>query len=135
MNDETGSITGAFTARFKSELDSATAEAERRLGGHAVRIYRIAYGDPREPNLISVDTAVGRLLRDAPLLAPIIDISVVAVTDDYTVIFVRPSSHRPVPWDNTWGLPAGHGLFKMLVANDVSDRRSSSAKDRQLPRS
>ena len=68
-------------------------------------------------------------MKDAPLLAPIIDISVVEIRDDGTVIFVRPSSHHPVPWDDTWDLPAGHGPFKVLVAKDLSDRRSWKAKE------
>jgi hypothetical protein len=113
-----------FTASLLREIDAATADVERRLGSRAVRNYEIAYGDPKDSNLISVETAVERLLKAAPLVAPIIDISVVELRDDATVVFVRPSSHHPVAWENTWNLPAGHGPFKVLIANVVSDRRS-----------
>jgi hypothetical protein len=128
MKENGGSITRDFTERFKRELDAATEDAARRLGGHVVRNYRIAYGNPRESELVSVETAVGRLLKGAPLLAPVIDISVLAVTDAFTVIFVRPSAHHPVPREDTWNLPAGHGPFKVLVAENISDRRSSTEK-------
>ena len=126
---DTGLSTEDFTTLFMRELDAATVEAERHLGGHAARNYKIAYGDPRQRNLITIDTAVARLLKDAPLVAPIIDISVVEVRDDSTVIFVRPSSHHPVPWNKTWDIPAGRGPFKVLVAKDISDRRSRTARD------
>jgi hypothetical protein len=129
MKDEGSSITRDFTVRFKRELDAATSDAEGRLGGHAVRNYKIAFGDPRERKLIGIESAVGRLLKDAPLLPPIIDISVLEFRNDCTVVFVRPSSHHPVPWAETWDLPAGRGPFKVLVAKGVKDRRSSDAKD------
>jgi len=113
----------------KRELDAATSEAEGRLGGHAVRNYKIAFGDPRGRKFIGIESAVGRLLKGAPLMPPIIDISVLEFRDDCTVIFVRPSSHHPVPWAETWDLPTGHGPFKVLVATGLTDSRSSDAKD------
>jgi hypothetical protein len=127
---EGSSITRDFTARFERELDAATRDAEGRLGGHAVRNYKIAFGDPRGRELIGIESAVGRLLKDAPLLPPIIDISVLEFRDDGTVIFVRPSSHHPVPWAETWDLPLGHGPFRVLVAPGLTDRRSSDARDK-----
>jgi hypothetical protein len=129
MKEEGSSITRDFTARFERELDGATRDVEGRLGGHAVRNYRIAFGDPRERELVGIESAVGRLLKDAPLLPPIIDVSVPELRDDCTVIFVRPSSHHPVPWAETWDLPIGHGPFRVLVAAGLTDRRSSGAKD------
>jgi hypothetical protein len=61
-------------------------------------------------------------------MAPIIDIAVVRATDSFTVMYVRPSDDRPVPWEGTWD-PGGRGPFKRLISDRVSDRRSTRLKD------
>ena len=43
-----------------------------------------------------------------------IDIGVLDSSDDYTLLFVRPSGHKPVPFEETWNTPPGNGPFKIL---------------------
>src|SRR5438874_644578 len=117
-----------FAARFNDALDSAAADAEQRLGGRLARTYKVAYGEPRARNLISVKAAAARLSAASPLMAPIIDVAVLRVEDDATVVFVRASGHNPVPWEGSLD-PSGRGPFHLLLSDHVSDRRSPKLRE------
>ena len=123
--DTSGLSKQEFAKRFKSELDDAARKVQERLGGQVKRSYRIAFLDPNRRPLIDFDSAVDKLFARAPLFAAIIDISVIEVYDDATVVFVRPSAHAPTTWDRTWNVPPGRGPFKILIAENVKDRRAN----------
>jgi len=112
-----------FAKRFEAELDEATRQAEEALGGVATRKYKIAFGEPGMRPLLDVKTVVERLYARAPLIPRIIDIAVIGLEDNHTLMFVRPSDHSPSGWEETWNVPLGRGPFKILVSERIDDRR------------
>jgi len=119
----TGLSKTEFRSRLIDELDEAARLAENRLGGSASRTYKIAFGEPARRPLIDVETVVDRLTAQWPLFPRIIDVAVIGLENEETVVFVRPSDHRPSTWENTWNLPRGHGPFKVLTSDKVYDHR------------
>lgn len=72
--------------------------------------------------LLDVKTVVERLYARAPLIPRIIDIAVIGLEDDHTLMFVRPSDHSPSGWEETLD-PHGRGPFKILISDKIDDRR------------
>jgi len=112
-----------FTTRFAAELEAAATDAERGIGGRIARDYRIAFEDPGSKQLIDARRAADLLYDGTGLFPRVIDISIVRVADDHTVVFVRPSAHERTSWDATWNQPNGRGPFKRLLAERIKDDR------------
>lgn len=105
-----------FLKLFESHLDLARETLENLLQVELPQNYKIALRglgySGREK--ISVSEAVDKLYLEEELFFVFIDIMVYEADRDHTVFFVRPSGHRPRPFDQTWNTPAGNGPFKQL---------------------
>ena len=113
--------------RLKAELDSASDEVAHRLGGPVARKYLIAYGEPRRRPLIEFPAAVDLLYTTAPRFPRIVDVSIIGLSDEAAIAFIRPSDHTPSSWDETWNTPPGGGPFKILLSNKIADSRTKGS--------
>ena len=68
-----------------------------------------------------VSDAIDHLYLDADTSYAVIDIEVKYVKNGVTVLFVRPSSHAPVPYNQTWYSPEGNGPFKVITPMHLTD--------------
>lgn len=51
----------------------------------------------------------------------IIDVAIMGVRDDVSLVFVRPSGHQPTSFDKTW-LPNDLGPFKILISKELIEK-------------
>ena len=109
-----------FFELFGSALGSAAEQAERTLGHSIPRDFTIElHGAGCSGKLLSIADAFDRLFLGEDTFYRIIDVSVIAISPTQTTIFVRPSSHQPSTFDNTWNQPIGSGPFKQIYAEHI----------------
>jgi hypothetical protein len=104
-----------FRGLFQASLESAARDAERHLRRPVSRNLKVLlYGAGYRGDLLDPRAAADALYLGSDTFYRIIDLGVVDVDDDRTIIFVRPSGHTPGSWGDTWNTPPGSGPFKQL---------------------
>lgn len=109
-----------FTQRFKKALEEAMQIAENQLHRNLPHQFRIRlHGANHSGDELEVDQVAKALYLGEESFYRIIDIAVVEVHSQYTVLFVRVSAHAPSSWERTWNNPPGNGPFKQLVSLNI----------------
>jgi hypothetical protein len=70
-------------------------------------------------NPLEVNQATDALYLGEDLFYRIIDIAVIEVHSQVTLLFVRASGHAPTVFEHTWNDPPGSGPFKQLLAKTI----------------
>jgi hypothetical protein len=108
-----------FKVLFDAALERAAVNADEQLGYRVPRNFHINFGNPRAPVSIPAEEALDRLYLGEDRFFPVIDVAVVEVGDDRTIVYVRPSGHTPGPFERTWNDPPGSGPFHQLIAQTI----------------
>ncbi|MCQ3932789.1 MAG: hypothetical protein DPW16_20260 [Chloroflexi bacterium] len=109
-----------FLELFKRQLELAAENAESKLGYKISRVLKIAfYGFGYSGEQLDVETAFDLLWIDETLFYAIVDVAVIDVTSEKTVIFIRVSGHEPCPFEKTWNDLPGNGPFNQLISEKV----------------
>ena len=109
-----------FQQRFEAALEGAVQNAEHQLRRTLSRQLRIRlYGADHAGDLLEVNQATDALYLGEDLFYRIIDIAVIAVHSQVTLLFVRASGHAPTVFEHTWNHPPGSGPFKQLLAKTI----------------
>ena len=109
-----------FQQRFEAALEAAVQNAERQMHRTISRQLLIRlYGANHAGDLITVNQAIDALYLGENLFYRIIDLAVIEVSSQITVLFVRVSGHAPSTFEQTWNDPPGSGPFKQLLAKTI----------------
>jgi hypothetical protein len=109
-----------FRELFEAALDEAAQNAERKLNREVPRNFVVLlYGLGYNGAPLDLETAVDALYLGEDSFFVIVDLAVMEVNARSTKVFVRPSGHRPVPFEHTWNYKAGTGPFKQLIAEQI----------------
>lgn len=108
-----------FRRLFQKALGVAADNAEAKLKepiprSFLIRLHAFEYDD----RLVSIDDALDKLYFSGERFFRIIDVAIVEVQSDASVVFVRPSGHEPNAWSTTWD-PTGCGPFKQIIADKI----------------
>ncbi len=115
-----------FRDLFTSALDEAFKNAERLLGISLSDNVKIElYGAGHSGDIVDLETATDSLFLGENLFFVVIDVSVIKISSDSTIIWVAASGHPPVPFEKTWNDPPGRGPFKQVFAliEDTGDQQ------------
>ncbi len=116
-----------FLRLFQGALNLAADNAETRLRKPIPRSFLVslhAFGLDDRP--LSVDDAVDKLYLGSDRFFRIIDVAIVEVRSDASVVFVRPSGHPPDAWSTTWD-PTSRGPFKQIIADKILNGEAHGA--------
>ncbi len=109
-----------FQQRFEAALEEAVQYAERQLYRTLSRQFHIRlYGANHAGDLLTLNQATDALYLGETLFYRIIDLAVIEVSSQNTVLFVRASGHTPLTFEQTWNTPPGSGPFKQLHAQTI----------------
>jgi hypothetical protein len=109
-----------FQQRFEAALEAAVQNAERQLHRSVSRQLHIRlYDADHAGDLLTVNQATDALYVGENLFYRIIDLAVIEVSSQITVLFVRVSGHAPSTFEQTWNDPPGSGPFKQLLAKTI----------------
>jgi hypothetical protein len=112
-----------FRELFQRALNIAADNAEANLPKSIPRSFLVAlHSFGYDDKLLSVDEAVDKMYLGNDRFYRIIDVAVIEVSLNDSVVFVRVSGHAPGPLGATWD-PTGSGPFKQLIAEKIVDRR------------
>ena len=111
-----------FQKLFEDALEKAAWNAEEKLGCILPRNFVIKLYGPGHSSgtLMSVVSAVDVLYIDDRLFYRVIDVAVIEVSKEKTVVFTRVSGHAPSTFEKTWNDPYGSGPFKQIIAKDIN---------------
>ena len=107
-----------FRELFETALNEAAENAECVLHTNISRDFLIElhlYG----VRLCDVDTALDNLYLGEDRAYKVIDVAVLRVESDKTIVFVRVSGHDPVPWEETYQADKLKGPFKQMIYEDL----------------
>jgi len=110
-----------FLLLLQEALNLAADNAEAKLQKPIPRSFLIrlhAFG--LDDHLLSVDDALDKLYLGSNRFFRIIDVAIVEIRPDASIVFVRPSGHQPDAWSTTWG-PTTHGPFKQIISDKILD--------------
>lgn len=120
-----------FKRVFEGFLEAAARSADRYLGYHVPRNFRILlHGAGHPGELMAPSAAADALHLGEDEFYLIIDLGVADVGEDFTTIFVRPSGRPPGPWEKTWNTPHGAGPFRHLGPEAAIRASAPSAENR-----
>jgi len=109
-----------FRKLFEIALEEAAQNAEGKLKRAVPRNFQISlHGVGHSGDVVDLETGVDALYLSEDLFYGIIDLAVVEVNGQSTIVFARPSGHEPVPFDRTWNYTSGSGPFKQLIAEKI----------------
>lgn len=77
------------------------------------------HGAGHAGDLLSPSEALDELFPDENKFYRIIDVAVIAVSDQFTRVFVRASGHEPGSFEQTWNDPPGSGPFKQIISKEI----------------
>lgn len=111
---------GEFKDLLDAALEAAIASAAQRLGRKLSRYVQVLlHGAGHPGDLMSPAQALDALYLGKDKFYRVIDVAVVEVGQQHTVVFVRASAHHPASFEQTWNDPPGSGPFKQLEAMDI----------------
>jgi hypothetical protein len=101
-----------FKAMFMAALEKAAANAEKRLqiAGLSRNFLIELHGAGSPGEIHDIDSAVDKLHVGGNSSYPVIDVAVLRVRPDATIVFVRPGGHGFVAWE-AFDLEKGEGPF------------------------
>ena len=114
-----------MTRRFLTALPGGIESRDGQRGSKTeepiprsflIRLNAFGFDD----HLLSVDDALDKLYLGSDRFFRIIDIAIVEVRPDASVVFVRPSGHPPDALSVTWD-PASSGSFKQIIFDKIVD--------------
>ncbi len=109
-----------FKELFDGALKSAAAHAEQRLNRQLPTDFQIMlHGAGHRGDLLSPSEAVDALFLGENKFYRVIDVAVVAVSDQFTRVFVSASGHEPGSFEQTWNEPPGSGPFKQVFSKEI----------------
>lgn len=109
-----------FKNLFEAALERSVTSAEEQLQRKLPQNFRILlHGAGHSGDLLHPSAVLDEIYLGEDKFYTIIDIAVVEVSKQSATIFVRVSSHAPVPFEQTWNDPPGNGPFKLLVAKEI----------------
>jgi hypothetical protein len=104
-----------FGALLLRSLEAAAESAERRLGISVSRNFEIQFeGFAPHRRKLTGDQAVDELYVGTDRFYRVVDMGVIEVRKDRTVVFMRVSGHPPSSFADTWNQPKGAGPFKQI---------------------
>ena len=114
-----------FKVLFLAQLEAAAQEAEADLKITVPRSFEIElYGAGASGERCTTEEAAVLLFISETESYFVIDIAILAVSDNSTKVFVRASGHAPVQYERTWNAQSGMGPLKRIYANiAVIDRK------------
>ncbi len=109
-----------FRLLFENALEVALQNADVKLGRRIPRTMQILlHGAGYSGAMFDVTKATDILYLGENLFYTCIDVAVLEVRKEVTVLFVRASGHTPTIFERTWNNPPGSGPFKQLVAQTI----------------
>lgn len=109
-----------FKLLFDKALNQAIEQAEKKLGQTVPKKFTIElYGAGVSKVSVDPEVAFDRIYLGPDSFYRIIDLSVIAIKGDKTIIFARISNHKPGKFEQTWNQPQGSGPFKQLLAERI----------------
>ncbi|HVC60613.1 MAG TPA: hypothetical protein VND19_09670 [Acetobacteraceae bacterium] len=115
-----------FRELFLRALNIAADNAEAKLAEPVPRSFPVELHAPGcAGRVVNADEAAAQLYLGDDRFYRLIDVAVLRVLPDETVVFVRVSGHRPDSFDHSFD-PSGMGPFKRILAEHVTDRRVHS---------
>ncbi len=109
-----------FRLLFNKALNQAVEQAEKKLGQTIPKKFTIElHGAGVSKTLVDPEVALDHIYLSPDSFYRIIDLSVIAVKEGETIIFVRISNHKPGRFEQTWNQPQGSGPFKQLLAERI----------------
>ena len=106
-----------FSQLFMDALELAAENAKQELQIAVPRDFRIMFsGAGHDRDLMEIEDALFKLYLGEDIFYHVIDVAVVEVHPERTIVFVRPSNHQPGPWEQTWNKPPGWGPFNQLLS-------------------
>jgi len=102
-----------FQRLFAACLDEALRREEPEPSAQPRRITVELHGAGLGGEELTVEVAASRLYLGPDTFYRIIDIGLLETSEGGIWFFVRPSDHRPGPWEETWD-PSFKGPFKFL---------------------
>lgn len=113
----------AFKLLFRSALETAAGNADKKLGRAVPRAFEIEmHGLAPAARRLTVDQAFNEIYLGPDRFYRVIDLAVLRVTGEVTTIFMRVSGHPPDTFERTWNQPAGTGPFKQLLSDKIEER-------------
>jgi len=115
-----------FGALLLRSLEAAAESAERRLGIAISRNLEIQFeGFSPHPRKLTGDQAVDELYVGPDRFYRVVNVGVVEVRKERTVVSMCVSGHPPSSFADTWNQPNGAGPFKQIEWADI--RRKGDA--------
>ena len=107
-----------FSQLFESALELAARQAEEQTGQSIPRKFQILlYGADHSGDQVDLLAATDILYLGEDKFYRIIDLS---VTQEFSLVFTRISSHEPGTFAQTWNNPTGYGPFKLMLASKLN---------------
>lgn len=109
-----------FARLFEVALEEAARNAEKALSRDIPRVFKIRlHAAGLSGELLNVSSALEALYLGEDKFFRIIDLMVIEVNSTQSIVFVRPSSHTPSSFHDTWNDPPGMGPFKQIIAEKI----------------
>lgn len=107
---------------FYREIEKSAAIAERKAARPAPRDFLIElHGVGIAGDILTPEKALDRIYISQQVFWPLIDISLKAVTDSKSIVFVRVSDFPAGPWSSTFD-PISSGPFKQIESMRIDER-------------
>ena len=109
-----------FKVLFDQAIAKAIENAKQKLGRQIPQDVQILlHGAGHSGDLLSRVDALDALYLGEDKFYLVIDVAVVAVSNQLTRVFVRASNHRPGSFEQTWNDPPGSGPFKQVISKEI----------------
>ena len=110
-----------FVELFHQATSIALANAAKNLGRDIPSSVKFkVYGQGSSGEIAATGQVVELLYISSDRFYAIIDLAVIEVHPDYTLLFLRISRHQPVPFEKTWNDPIGSGPFKQILSETIA---------------
>lgn len=114
-----------FKALFDAAIATAIANAEQQLKRPISRDLQIVlHGAGHSGDLLSPADALDELYLGEDKFYLVVDVAVIAVSDNFTRVVMSASGHPPGPFEQTWNDPLGSGPFKQVVSKEIRITKS-----------
>jgi hypothetical protein len=114
-----------FRELFLKALDNAASAADERLGTRVPRSFLVElHGGGCTGQRVEIDEALDRLYLGDDHFYKIVDVAVIELLPEKSVVFVRASGHAPVEFERTWDARQ-LGPFKQMEPINIKDHRMS----------